>query len=674
MEDNSGAPGKNHGTTIRRRYLAREFGSRFRSPIDLSVRRSLSPNLRQAEVVSVGEKTLPGALSDHVLKQLADVIQNATEPLRKPSSEKKRVSLKGNSFGDQTDNSRPSDAFSVNYRMTNHHRRSSTSDGKHSSKSMEKANGPAQDESSRPLPFISNEKQGIGLNSVDDNSLTIRNGSPTGGNVQSLSMTSNTRSLSSLHSELLDRWPVRICGKASSDSSNRGKIDMLSRPLQNFSTEGVRFLSESYSSTDSSNFQRLNQSRWQRTTGEKERFGSFSIDSRPSQREKTSDVNLGSLSCHSSPIRMPTLPPSPLPVRVNPSDMKAIPNGASIFLSPSRVLSLDGAIKPLQSSSGDMLSLILSNERPERDSGIHLVGNSSMELENRRKLSLDDNSLSILRERAKLVNRGTRSRPTSPNKASALYVSKEISSQTKALTSAPSRGASPSKVRPSSPSRLPNPTFNFVVNIREKDENHQTEDAHRLGLLRNRYLQWQYANAKADAAILAKNVNTQEKVYNVWKTASNLWQTIIQTRIELQQLRLELKLWSILNKQMFYLEKWATIERNHIRSVLRASQDMKACILLLPMTLGAKGDVQAVKSIVCSAFVIMQHVESSIYLMLSQLEGTSSLVSELADIVAQERAKLGEFKLLMAPIAKMQVEEYNLRTYLMQLGKSLQKR
>ncbi|CAH9084339.1 unnamed protein product [Cuscuta europaea] len=670
MEDNSGAPGKNHGTTTRRRYLAREFGSRFRSPIDLSARRSLSPNLMQAEVVSVGEKTSPGALSNHVLKQPANAIQNQTEPLRKPSSEKKRVSHEGNSFADQTENSRPSDAFSVNYRMTDLHRRSSTSE----------ANGPAQDESSRPLPFVRNEKQDFGFRSVDDNSLKISNGSPTGGNAQSLSMTSNTRSLSSLHSELLDRWPGRICGKASSDSSNRGKTDELSRPLQKFSTEGVRFHSESYSSTDSSNFRVLNQSRWQRTmigttTGEKVRFGSFSIDSQPSQREKTLTVNPGSLSRHTSPIRTPTLPPSSLPVRVNPSDMKAITSGASIFLAPSRALSLDGATKPLQSSSGDMLSLILSNERSEGDSGIHLVGSSSVELENKRKLSLDDNSLSIPRERAKLVNRGTRSRPTSPNKASAMsfYVSKEISSQTKALPSAPSRGASPSKVRPSSPSRLPNPAFNFVVNIREKDENHQTEDAHRLGLLQNRYLQWQYANAKADAAILAENVNTQEKVYNVWKAASNLWQTIIQMRIELQQLRLELKLWSILNKQMSYLEKWATIERNHIRSVLQASQDMKACVLLLPMTLGAKGDVQAVKSTICSAFVIMQHVESSIYLMLSQLEGTSSLVSELAGIVAQERAMLDEFELLMAPTAKMQVEEYNLRTYLMQLGKSLQK-
>lgn len=50
-------------------------------------------------------------------------------------------------------------------------------------------------------------------------------------------------------------------------------------------------------------------------------------------------------------------------------------------------------------------------------------------------------------------------------------------------------------------------------------------------------------------------ISFQEMAYNVWKTTSNLWGTLIEMRIELQQLRQELKLYSVLNKQVLHLHK-----------------------------------------------------------------------------------------------------------------------
>ncbi|RAL40816.1 unnamed protein product [Cuscuta campestris] len=774
--------GENNGATTRhrRRYLAREFGSRFRSPI-LSTRRSLSPNVRQAtadeETVSSADRTQPSpeAMRNHSLGDGLLLVKREgnQHTLKKIDSLKSKV----------LDPQRwPSTA----------------------------ANEPTQ-ESSRMLPFGKDEKEEIGSRSVEENSLKIRKGSrpasPTRGNMQSLPISESSRSLSSLHSELLDRWPGRTCGKVSSDSSNSGaggkidrssgtslraralSLDELSKPLQKSPTQGV---GENSTSIDSLHSQWLNQSRWPSTTGEKTSsnpmnkdaesgksnirptsplqrlssdgdakmvhklsremqpfspspegkkagFGSHPIVSQPSRREITSFVNPGSRSRPTSPKRAPTLP-STFPIRVIPSDLKAISSDTSFSMALSQRLSLDGAIKPLQSSSGDMLPLITSNEHTGGGLGVSLVNSNTltperkitpfltpntrshptspekatelsssvseavspsskkvmasdrsifigsktpplqrMSLESEKGMfrfhSVDDNYLSLQRERTTLVNCGTRSRPASPNKASSPYfsASRAIPSQSKAIASASSRGVSPSKVRPSSPSRPPNPAIIFLGDIQEKDEN-LTEDAHQLRLLQNRYLQWRYANAKADAAIHAENVDTQENAYNMWNAISCLWRTVTEMRTKIQQLKLQLKLHSILNEQMSYLEKWATIERNYIRSVLRASRDMKSCVLLLPMTGGAKTDIQSLKSAVSSAFVMGQYVESSIYLMLSQLEGTSFLASELAGIVAQERALLEEFELLMAPIAEMQVEECSLRTYLMQLGTNMQKR
>ncbi|XP_019183713.1 PREDICTED: AUGMIN subunit 8-like [Ipomoea nil] len=359
-----------------------------------------------------------------------------------------------------------------------------------------------------------------------------------------------------------------------------------------------------------------------------------------------------------SPKKAPALSSSISGV-VNPSKAKV----TSLFLGskvpPNRRLSLDGATIPLQKPTNDTLSLLTSADSAK----------GSFEFR-----SVDDNSLSLRREKTPLVNPISKSRPTSPNKASALYfsLSRVSPSQAKATPTAPPRRASPIKVRPSSPTRLTNSGFSFVADIRENDAS-QTEDAHQLRILHNRHLQWRYANAQANAAIHAEEVNTKEMAYNVWKTTSNLWGTVIEIRIELEQLRQESKLYSVLNKQLSCLDEWSSIERNHIDSVLRASQDMKACVLRLPLMPGARGDTGAIKSSVCSAVAMIQYLESSLFSMLSQLEGTSILVSKLAGVVAQERLLLDEFELLMAPTADMQVEEFSLRTHLMQLGTILQK-
>nr|GMD81469.1 AUGMIN subunit 8 [Ipomoea batatas] len=379
-----------------------------------------------------------------------------------------------------------------------------------------------------------------------------------------------------------------------------------------------------------------------------------------------------------SPKKAPALSSSVSGV-VNPSKAKV----TSLFLGSKvpqkRRLSLDGATIPLQKPTNDTLSLLTSAD----------IAKGSFEFR-----SVDDNSLLLRREKTPLVNPISKSRPTSPNKASALYfsLSRVSPSQAKAIPTAPPRRASPIKVRPSSPTRLTNSGFSFVADNRENDAS-QIEDAHQLRILHNRHLQWRYANAQANVAIHAEEVNTKEMAYNVWKTTSNLWGTLIEMRIELQQLRQELKLYSVLNKQLSCLDKWSSIERNHIASVSRASQDMKTCVLLLPLMTGARGDTGAIKSSVCSAVGMIQYFESSLFSMLSQdlrdepgewgwvffslwlqLEGTTILVSKLAGVVAQERLLLDEFELLMAPTADMQVEEFSLRSHLMQLGTILQKR
>ncbi|KAK3003124.1 hypothetical protein RJ639_019162 [Escallonia herrerae] len=281
------------------------------------------------------------------------------------------------------------------------------------------------------------------------------------------------------------------------------------------------------------------------------------------------------------------------------------------------------------------------------------------------------------------------SRPPSPSTTSLFpsSVYRGVSpSRTMVSNPAPSRGVSPSRIRASSPTRQSNSTasvLTFIADIRKgKKASNHIEDAHQLRLLYNRHLQWRYVNARAHSVLHCQKATAEvgRTLYNVWRTSSELWDIVTEKRIDLQQLSLKLKLYSVLNEQelqnysraeniqMAYLDKWALIERDHACAISGATEDLQASTLRLPVTGGAKADIETVKAAVCSAVELMQTIGSSICSILSKVEGVNSLVSELADVAAQERAMLDECESVLASTAFMQVvEEYSLRTHLIQL-------
>ncbi|RVW96139.1 AUGMIN subunit 8 [Vitis vinifera] len=112
---------------------------------------------------------------------------------------------------------------------------------------------------------------------------------------------------------------------------------------------------------------------------------------------------------------------------------------------------------------------------------------------------------------------------------------------------------------------------------------------------------------------------------------------------------------------MAYLDDWALIERDHSNSLSGAIEDLEASTLRLPVTWRCK-DIETVKLAICSAVDVMQAMGSSICALLSRVEEMNCLVSELADVAAQERAKLDECEALLASTAAMQHELFQLPT------------
>ncbi|XP_075509903.1 AUGMIN subunit 8-like isoform X2 [Primulina tabacum] len=290
-----------------------------------------------------------------------------------------------------------------------------------------------------------------------------------------------------------------------------------------------------------------------------------------------------------------------------------------------RRLSLDGASKPLQKSSSDLLMLLCSDDSGNRCS----IDASSLSKQKFGSSSLSDRTL--LLNSATKVQSVTNPRSRPPSLSSSF---RGVSpSRTKGTN--PSRAPSPSQARPSSPSRQPQSSasvLSFMVDVKKgkKAANH-IEDVHQLRLLYNRHLQWRYANARTDAALHSQKVKAE----------------------------------------LTGLNEWASVERDHTNSLTSAIQDLQSCTNRIPVTGGAKGDIETVKAAVCSAVDVMQAMGSSLSSVLPKVEGMNHLVSELADIAAQERALLDEYESLMGSSAAFQVEEHSLRTHILQMKQKL---
>jgi hypothetical protein len=154
-----------------------------------------------------------------------------------------------------------------------------------------------------------------------------------------------------------------------------------------------------------------------------------------------------------------------------------------------------------------------------------------------------------------------------------------------------------------------------------------------------------------------QRLTSEETLFNVWHAISELQDHVTRQRIGLQQLKLEIKLNSLLNDQMVSLEDWATLERDHVSSLVGAISDLEANTLRLPATGGTKADTESLKAAMSSALDVMQAMGSSIWSLLSKVEEMNIMVTELAVVVTKESSMQGKCEDLLASTAIMQVNE-----------------
>lgn len=192
-------------------------------------------------------------------------------------------------------------------------------------------------------------------------------------------------------------------------------------------------------------------------------------------------------------------------------------------------------------------------------------------------------------------------------------------------------------------------------------------DVHSLKLLYNHYLQWRFANAKAEASMHSQRQESQSKLYSFAHQLSDLRKSVNQKRSELGFLRRIKTLSTILESQSPCLEEWAKLDEDYSTSLSGTTDALRNCSLRLPVGAEVHVDIRELGDALSSSTKVMEMIGLQIQNFMQKAEETESLISELARVSGGEKALVEECGDLLLKTYISQVTEWSLRGQMIQM-------
>ncbi|PIN15086.1 hypothetical protein CDL12_12276 [Handroanthus impetiginosus] len=181
------------------------------------------------------------------------------------------------------------------------------------------------------------------------------------------------------------------------------------------------------------------------------------------------------------------------------------------------------------------------------------------------------------------------------------------------------------------------------------------EDYHRFRVVYNRFLQWRFANARAEASMAAVKKVAQKKVFNGWIRISIIRNIIAEKRILVHKLKHVTKAYQILNSEMRMLNEWSGIEPKNVEAVGRVVRKLSAISLCLPLVQNAEGDIMSVCDDMSPAIGVMNEIKAMILDMHWQVERTCFLLTELSVMLKQQKQFFQELERSVGVFASLEV-------------------
>ncbi|XP_027333036.1 QWRF motif-containing protein 7 isoform X2 [Abrus precatorius] len=179
------------------------------------------------------------------------------------------------------------------------------------------------------------------------------------------------------------------------------------------------------------------------------------------------------------------------------------------------------------------------------------------------------------------------------------------------------------------------------------------EEYHRFRILHNKLLQWRFINARAQIAVHNFNHIAEIQLFSAWIRILKLRKMIIQKRNELQRVKHVMKLYQILNGELYLLTEWAQLERKNQEFVGRLTRKLSALSTTLPLTHGVKGDITSVSEAFKMAIEVMENIEPLVRKYQTQVERILYQVTELTTTHKQEEEYLKELLAIVPVVAAL---------------------
>lgn len=193
------------------------------------------------------------------------------------------------------------------------------------------------------------------------------------------------------------------------------------------------------------------------------------------------------------------------------------------------------------------------------------------------------------------------------------------------------------------------------------------EDVHQLRLLDNRYVQYRFLSARAEAAAKVKAAAAENSLFGLAERISGLRESVAGKRAEVEKIKRIQRLCSIVSDEVPYLDQWSEVEEFYSSCLTGATSALHKASLRLPILGGVRVNCEEISEVIDSAVQLLEPVTPCVGNLLPKVEEVDGVASNLAQVIASERALIEECGNLLYQAQHMQMRECSLRSQLMQL-------
>ncbi|KAI3718176.1 hypothetical protein L6452_19033 [Arctium lappa] len=187
------------------------------------------------------------------------------------------------------------------------------------------------------------------------------------------------------------------------------------------------------------------------------------------------------------------------------------------------------------------------------------------------------------------------------------------------------------------------------------------EGVHQLRMMHGSWMQWRYANARANAVNETLDNKAKKDSLHALENITKLQQSVLYQRLRLEKEKLELKLNFLVHSQMKMLEAWRDMERKHTSDVSVVKDCFEAVACRVPLIEGAKMDSQTSSIALRHAADLVTSIMSMMSSIMPTTHETVSTFSELAKIAMEEKLLLEECVEHFRVISTLEIQERSLK-------------